>query len=88
MRIRALELEVKALQRNLAESLAKPSEVYHTLDTTIIPAMVRVRACRKGLFAGQAVFGRCVSKTERVYGFKVAPSVNPEGVIMRSRLAI
>lgn len=86
-RIRALEPEVRALQRNLAESLAKPSEVYHVLDTTLIPAVVRVRACRKGLFAGQAAFGRSVSKTEWVYGFKVALSVNPEGVIMAFGLA-
>jgi hypothetical protein len=32
--------------------------------------VIRIRACRKGLFAGQAAFGRCVSKTEWVYGFK------------------
>src|SRR5918994_7544939 len=42
---------------------------------------------RKGLFAGQATFGRCVSKTEWVYGFKVALSVNPEGVICAFGLA-
>lgn len=57
------------------------------MDTTLIPAMVRVRACRKGLFAGQAAFGRCVSKTEWIYGFKVALSVNPEGVITAFGLA-
>ena len=39
------------------------------LDTTLIPAMVRVRASRKGLFGGQAIFGRSASKTEWVYGF-------------------
>jgi hypothetical protein len=64
------------LQRYLAEMLADGSEVYHVLDTTLIPAIVEVRACRQGLFAGQA---RCVSKTEWVYGFKVALSVTPEG---------
>src|SRR5215218_10635898 len=79
-RIRALEPEVRALQRDLAETLAEPQEVYHVLDTTLIPAVVRVRAFRKGLFAGQAAFGRCVSKTEWVYGFKLAISVTPEGV--------
>jgi hypothetical protein len=81
-RIRALEPELKALQQDLAATLADGSEVYHVLDTTLIPAIVRVRACRKGLFAGQAAFGRCVSKTEWVYGFKVALSVSPQGVIM------
>src|SRR5215208_4885547 len=79
-RIRALEPKLKAFQRDLAETLADDSEVYHVLDTTLIPAIVRVRACRKGLFAEQAAFGRCVSKTEWVYGFKVALSVSPEGV--------
>jgi hypothetical protein len=65
-RIRALGPELKAFQWNLAATLADGSEVYHVLDTTLIPAIVRVRACRKGLFAGQAAFGRCVSKTEWV----------------------
>ncbi len=86
-RIRALEPELKALQRELAKTLAEPSEVYHVLDTTLIPAMVRARACRKGLFAGQASFGRCVSKTEWVYGFKVALSVSPEGIVAAFGLA-
>lgn len=65
-RIRALEPELKALQRNLAVSLADGSEACHVLDTTLIPAIVRVRACRMGLFAGQATFGRSVSKGQGV----------------------
>jgi len=80
-RIRALEPELRALQSTLAETQAEPREVYHVLDTTLIPAVVRVRAFRKGLFAGQAAFGRCVSKTEWVYGFKVALSVTSEGIV-------
>lgn len=63
-RIRSLEPELRTLQRELAETLAEPSDIYHILDTTLIPAVVRVRACRKGLFAGQATFGRYASKTE------------------------
>lgn len=86
-RIRALEPELRALQSDLASSLADGSEVYRILDTTLIPAIVRVRACRKGLFAGQASFGRNVSKTKWVYGFKVALSVSPEGVITAFGLA-
>ena len=60
-------------------SLADESEAYNVVDTTLIPAVVRVRACRKGLFAGQAAFGTCVAKTEWIYGFKVALSVTPRG---------
>ncbi len=86
-RVRALEPELRALQRDLAAALADDSEVYRMLDTTLIPAVVRVRACRKGLFAGQATFGRSVSKTEWIYGFKVALSVSPEGVITAFGLA-
>lgn len=86
-RIRTLEPELKALQCELAATLADSSEVYHVLDTTLIPAVVRVRACRKGLFAGQAAFGRSVSKTEWVYGFKVALPVTPEGVVSAFGLA-
>lgn len=86
-RMRALEPELKALQRDLAETLTESSEVYHVLDTTLIPAVVRVRACRKGLFAGQAAFGRCASKTEWVYGFKVGLSVSSKGVITAFELA-
>ena len=62
-RVRALELELRALQRAFAREIAEPSAIYRVLDTTLIPAMVRVRASRKGLFAGQATFGRSASKT-------------------------
>jgi hypothetical protein len=72
---------MQAFQRNLAETLADRSAVYRVLDTTLIPAIVRVKACRKGLFAGQASFGRSVSKTEWVYGFKVAHAVDPGGMV-------
>ncbi|MGH3668912.1 MAG: IS982 family transposase [Acidimicrobiia bacterium] len=87
-RVRALEGEIRLLQSHLAtEELADGSEVYHILDTTLIPAVVRVRACRKGLFAGEATFGRCASKTEWVYGFKVGLSISPAGVIIAFGLA-
>jgi hypothetical protein len=55
------------------------------MDTTLIPAMVR--ASGKGLFCGQASFGRSASKTEWVYGLKVALVVDPEGVITAFGLA-
>jgi hypothetical protein len=80
-RIRALEPELRLLQLAFAEELSEPSAVYRVMDTTLIPAIVRVRASRKGLFAGQASFGRSASKTEWVYGFKAALVVDPEGVI-------
>lgn len=86
-RVRALEVEMRSLQFHLAGVLAEESAVYHVLDTTLIPAIVRVRACRKGLFCGQATFGRCVSKTEWVYGFKVGLSITPQGVITAFALA-
>ena len=80
-RIRALEPEMRLLQRAFAEDLTEPSAVYRVMDTTLVPAIVRVRASRKGLFAGQASFGRSASKTEWVYGFKVALVVDSDGVI-------
>src|SRR5215208_4461068 len=86
-RVRALEPELRALQQAFAGELCEPSAVYRVLDTTLLPAMVRVRASRKGLFAGQATFGRSASKTEWVYGFKVALSVSPQGVICDFGLA-
>jgi len=86
-RVRALEPELRALHRAFAGELKEPSAVYRVLDTTLVPAMVRVRACRKGLFAGQASFGRCASKTEWVYGFKAALVVDPKGVVTAFGLA-
>jgi hypothetical protein len=62
-RVRALEPELRLLQRAFAEELSEPSAVYRVMDTTLIPAIVRVRASRKGLFCGQASFGRSASKT-------------------------
>src|SRR5215213_9640893 len=86
-RLRALAPELRLLQRALAEELSEPSAVHRVLDTTLIPVIVRVRASRKGLFAGQASFGRSASKTEWVYGFKVALVVDPEGIITAFGLA-
>jgi hypothetical protein len=76
----------RALQLAFAREIAEPEAVYHVLDTTLIPAIVRVRASRKGLFCGQATFGRSASKTESsktewIYGFKMALTVSPQGVI-------
>jgi hypothetical protein len=82
-----VEPDLRDFQRAVARTLCGVWEVYHVLDTTLIPAIVRVRASRKGLFAGQATFGRSASKTEWVYGFKVALSVSPEGVICAFGLA-
>jgi hypothetical protein len=86
-RIRALEPEMRLLQRSFAEDLTEPSALYRVMDTTLVPAIVRVRASRKGLFAGQASFGRSASKTEWVYGFKVALVVDSHGVITAFGLA-
>src|SRR5215203_6181477 len=86
-RMRSLQAQMSALQEHLAREFSGGSELYHILDTTLIPAVVRVRACRKGLFAGEATFGRCVSKTEWIYGFKVGLSVSPEGVVTAFGLA-
>ncbi len=86
-RVRALEPQLRALQGAFAEELSEPSDVYRVLDTTLIPAIVRVRASRRGLFCGQASFGRSASKTEWVYGFKVALVVGPEGLITAFGLA-
>jgi hypothetical protein len=84
-RVRALEPELRRLQRRLAGPLA--GGLYRVLDTSLTPALNRVRACRHGLFAGQASFGWCRSKTEWVYGFKVAIAVTPAGVITSFGLA-
>ena len=86
-RIRALEPQLRALQRAFARELAEPSALYRVLDTTLVAAMMRVRASRKGLFAAQATFGRSASKTEWVYGFKVALVVDPQGVVSAFGLA-
>jgi Transposase DDE domain len=86
-RVRGVERELRALQRDFAEETAEPSAVYRVLDTTLVPAVLRVRASRKGLFAGQATFGRSASKTEWVYGLKVALVVDQKGVVSAFGLA-
>src|SRR5215218_9224280 len=48
-RLRALEPELRLLQLAFAEDLTEPSAVYRVMDTTLVPAIVRVRASRKGL---------------------------------------
>jgi hypothetical protein len=80
--------QLRLLQRAFSEALTDPSAVYCVMDTTLLPALVRVRASRKRhFFCGQATFGRSASKTEWVYGFKVALVVDPGGVITAFGLA-
>ena len=86
LRVLAPEL-LRLLQRAFAEDLTEPSVIYRLLKTTLVPAIERVRASRKGLFAGEASFGRSASKTEWVYGFKVALVVDTEGIITAFFLA-
>src|SRR5215218_11213200 len=45
-RIRALEPDLRALQRDLTLMLTDGSELYRVLDTTLIPAIVRVSPLR------------------------------------------
>ena len=52
-RVRSLEPDLRDFQRGVARTLRGASEVYHVLDTTLIPAIVRLRASRRGLFCGQ-----------------------------------
>src|ERR687886_1096018 len=49
----SLEPDLRDFQRGVARTLRGASEVYHVLDTTLIPAIVRLRASRRGLFCGQ-----------------------------------
>src|SRR5829696_7578405 len=83
----SLAARVAPLAGDFAKDLAQPSAVYRVMDTTLVPAMVRVRASRKGLFLGQASFGRSASKTEWVYGFNAALVVDPNGVVTAFGLA-
>ena len=64
-----MEPDLRDFQRAVAQTLCGVSEVYRVLGTTLIPDIVRARASRKGLFAGQATFGRSASKTQWVYRF-------------------
>lgn len=86
-RVRALEPELRALHLHLARALAGVGGVYRVLDTSLVPALRRVRACRHGLFAGQAAFGWSASHTDWVYGFKLALAVSPPGVVTAFGLA-
>jgi len=87
-RVRALEPEMRALQAHLAAGVwGGDGEVYRVLDTSLVPALRRVRACRHGLFAGQAAFGWSASHTDGVYGFKLGLAVSRRGVVTRFGLA-
>jgi hypothetical protein len=72
---------LRAFQHDLARTLAKSSVAYRVLDTTLISAIVRVRAWCKGLFAGQGSFERNVFKTEWVYDFKLTLVVDPDDIV-------
>ena len=84
-----MEPDLRDFQRALARTLCGASEIYHVLDTTLIPAMVRVRASRKsGSLPGKPPSGGAPPRPKvglRV--LKVALSVSPEGVICAFGLA-
>ncbi len=47
-RIRALQPKLRELQRAFAQELACPSAVYRVMDTTLVPAIVRVEGFSQG----------------------------------------
>jgi hypothetical protein len=51
-RVGALEPELRDPQLEFARELAEPSAVYRVVETTLVPAMVRVRASRRELLCG------------------------------------
>jgi len=83
---------MRALQRAFAEELSDPSAVYRVMDTTLIPAIVRVRASREGIAQGPLLRAGHL-REERfqdlkwIYGFKVALVVDPYGVVTAFGLA-
>jgi hypothetical protein len=85
--VRALEPELRRLQRDLAGPLLDAHAAYRVLDTTLIPVLHRARASRHGWFAGQASFGWCAAKNDWVYGFKVGLAMSADGVITAFLLA-
>jgi hypothetical protein len=86
-RVRALEPELRALQAHLAAGVAGGREAYRVVDTGLVPAPRRVRAGRRGLFAGQAAFGWSASHTDWVHGCKRGLTVSPPGVVTAFGLA-
>jgi hypothetical protein len=70
----------------MASTLADGSEVYQVIDSKLVPALVRVLARRKSLVAGQATFGRSVSKTEWVYGCPPRSQPTPSGSFLNAYL--
>ena len=90
-RVRSVEPDLRDFQRALARTLCGVSEVYHVLDTTLIPAIVRVRASRKGLFAGlpqSAEVGRyhsLIAKEDTLPAELEITARTPEGEIMGVR---
>jgi hypothetical protein len=86
-RVRSVEPELRDFQRAVARTLCDVSEVYHVLDTTLIPAMVRVRASRKAVCRAGHLRQERLQDRVGLRVLKVALSVSPEGVICTFGLA-
>jgi hypothetical protein len=86
-RVRSVEPELRDFQRAVARTLCDVSEVYHVLDTTLIPAMVRVRASRKAVCRAGHLRQERLQDRVGLRVLKVALSVSPEGVICAFGLA-
>ena len=79
--------ELRALQRDLARDRwpmsRRPTCGRYHPD----PGVIRVQACRKGLFAGQAAFGHDEAARQTFYGFRCHVRLAWPGVIVEVGVA-
>lgn len=71
----------QTIQKELAKQLGAESDFLHLADGFPMPVCHFKRANFSQVFAGEATYGYCASKSETYYGFKGNLLINSEGII-------
>lgn len=69
------------IQKELAKQLGCTTDFLHLADGLPMPVCHFKRANFSQIFAGEAAYGYCASKSETYYGFKGNLLINSEGII-------
>ena len=71
----------QGIQKELAKQLGAKSDFLHLADGFPMPVCHFKRANFSQVFAGEASYGYCASKSETYYGFKGNLLINSEGIV-------
>lgn len=86
-RVKDLTNVIDKIRCSFRESLVGPMPFIQIIDSVPLPVCHYARASRCRSFGGEAAFGVCESKHEKIYGFKTHMTISEEGVPLSFSIA-